>query len=85
MFSCFAWFSGTQCCLCTVSNCAGLLQAIWYTLFSTPSPIYGILDFYFFDPIGRLLQRKWTVSQLSLRDRMGSGNYGQVPPHHHHA
>ena len=23
------------------------------------SPVYGILDFYVLDPIGRLLQRKW--------------------------
>ena len=71
-----SWLQG--CCRIALDPTTGLLQGIWYAFLATPSPIYGILDFYFLDPIGRLLQRKWTVADLSLRDRMGSGNYGQV-------
>ena len=60
------------------SGVCPLLQAVWYLFFSTPSPFYGVADFYLFDPLGRLLQRKWKTSMLTLRNRMGSGNYGQA-------
>ena len=37
-----------------------------------------MLDFYIMDPLNKLLERKWSVSKLTLRERMGSGNYGQA-------
>ena len=29
-------------------------------------------------PLGRVFQKRWRVSDLTLRDRMGGGNFGQA-------
>ena len=54
------------------------MQAIWYAFFSQPAPAIGLLDFYVIGPLVLLAERKWSVDDLSLRDRMGGGNFGQV-------
>ncbi|KAK9817239.1 hypothetical protein WJX72_011627 [[Myrmecia] bisecta] len=54
------------------------LGGIWYALLTRPSPVLGILDFYLLNPVGKLFQKKWRVDDLTLRERMGGGNYGQV-------
>ena len=54
------------------------LQAIWYAFFAQPAPAIGLLDFYLFGPLAIVLEKKWSVEQLTLRDRMGGGNFGQV-------
>lgn len=59
------------------AHCAGV-QAIWYFFGTRPSPFFGITDFYVLNPISRLISKKWKVSELGLRDRLGGGNYGQV-------
>ena len=53
-------------------------QAIWYAFFSQPAPAIGFLDFYVFGPLGVALERNWSVADLTLRERMGGGNFGQV-------
>ena len=58
--------------------CADFLQGIWYFFGTRPSPFFGITDFYVLDPISRGLAKKWRVSDLGLRDRLGGGNFGQV-------
>ena len=55
-----------------------LLQGLWYALLSKPSPVFGMLDFYVLDPLSKLTERKWSVTDLTLRNQMGSGNYGQA-------
>ena len=37
----------------------------------------GLLDFYVFSPLSRLLGPKFTERDFTLRDRLGGGNYGQ--------
>ena len=37
----------------------------------------GLLDFYVFSPLSRLLGPKFTEKDFTLRDRLGGGNYGQ--------
>ena len=54
------------------------MQAIWYFFGTRPSPFFGITDFYVLNPISRLVSKKWKVSELGLRDRLGGGNFGQV-------
>ncbi|KAL4426222.1 hypothetical protein ABPG77_009837 [Micractinium sp. CCAP 211/92] len=56
----------------------GRLGALYYGLFARPSPVVGLLDFYLLNPLSRLLQRRFTESDFTLRDRLGGGNYGQV-------
>ena len=36
-----------------------------------------MLDFYLLNPLAKLLQRRFTESDFTLRDRLGGGNYGQ--------
>ena len=55
-----------------------MLQGIWYFFGTRPSPFFGITDFYVLNPISRNLAKKWRVSDLGLRDRLGGGNFGQV-------
>ena len=55
-----------------------MLQAIWYFFGTRPSPFFGITDFYVLNPVGRQTAKKWKVSELGLRDRLGGGNFGQV-------
>ncbi|KAL3163274.1 hypothetical protein ABBQ32_009669 [Trebouxia sp. C0010 RCD-2024] len=54
------------------------LAGIWYFFGTRPSPFFGITDFYVLNPISRSLSKKWRVSDLGLRDRLGGGNFGQV-------
>ncbi|KAK9802684.1 hypothetical protein WJX73_005630 [Symbiochloris irregularis] len=54
------------------------LTGLWYALLSKPNPLFGIIDFYVVDPLTKVFERKWSVSSLTLREPMGSGNYGQV-------
>ena len=58
--------------------CADPLQGIWYFFGTRPSPFFGITDFYVLNPVSRSLSKKWRVSDLGLRDRLGGGNFGQV-------
>ena len=53
-------------------------QAIWYLLLLRPSPVLGVLDFYLLVPFSKLFQRKYKVQELTLRDRLGAGNFGQA-------
>lgn len=46
--------------------------------FTKPSPAFGIMDFYVFNPINGLISKSYKVADLTLRDRLGGGNYGQV-------
>ncbi len=55
-------------------------QILYYALLGRPSPVLGILDFYLLVPLGKLFQKRWRVSELTLRDRMGGGNFGQARP-----
>ena len=76
--------SGTRRCLLAGPPCASLLpymvQVLYYALLGRPSPVLGILDFYLLVPLGKLFQKQWRVSELTLRDRMGGGNFGQARP-----
>jgi hypothetical protein len=65
--------SGAQCQLLPAHA-----QAIWYAFFAQPAPAIGLLDFYLFGPLANVLDKKWSVDELTLRDRMGGGNFGQV-------
>ena len=64
--------------LCQPSACAGYVKVLYYALLGRPSPVLGILDFYLLVPLGKLFQKQWRVSELTLRDRMGGGNFGQA-------
>ena len=55
-------------------------QVLYYALLGRPSPVLGILDFYLLVPLSKLFQKQWRVSELTLRDRMGGGNFGQARP-----
>jgi len=37
----------------------------------------GLLDYYVTGPLARLLQRRFTETDFTLRERLGGGNYGQ--------
>jgi hypothetical protein len=37
----------------------------------------GLIDFYLLNPLARALQRRFSESDFTLRDRLGGGNYGQ--------
>lgn len=54
------------------------VQLIYYAFFTKPSPAFGVVDFYILNPIDSLLRRKYKVSDLTLRERLGGGNYGQA-------
>ena len=56
----------------------GCVQAIYYLLLMRPSPVLGVLDFYVLVPFGKLFQRRYRVAELTLRDRLGAGNFGQA-------
>ncbi|CAL8467457.1 g6995 [Coccomyxa elongata] len=56
----------------------GRLLAIYYLLLLRPSPVLGVLDFYLLVPFSKLFQRRYRVAELTLRDRLGAGNFGQV-------
>lgn len=52
------------------------LLALYYVLFTRPSPAWGLFDFYVGQPIDGLLSRKWKVEDFTLRGKLGGGNYG---------
>ena len=54
------------------------LGIIYYFLFTTPSPLVGILDFYIFGPLVRATRKQFNEEDFTLRNRLGNGNYGQV-------
>ena len=60
------------------SEMSSPMQAIYYILLLRPSPFLGVLDFYVLVPFSKLIQRRYQVADLTLRDRLGSGNFGQV-------
>ena len=60
------------------SEVSSPMQAIYYILLLRPSPFLGVLDFYVLVPFSKLIQRRYQVADLTLRDRLGSGNFGQV-------
>lgn len=61
-------------------TCGVCSQGLYYALLGRPSPVLGILDFYLLVPLGKLFQKQWRVSELTLRERMGGGNFGQARP-----
>ncbi len=54
------------------------LQALYYFFIAEPRPLIGLFDFYVLNPLGRLFQKKYKTDELTLRDRIGGGNFGQV-------
>lgn len=46
-----------------------------------PHPTPGLLDFYVLGPLSKVLQPQYGVEDFTLRDRLGSGNYGQGERH----
>ena len=56
------------------------LQLIYYGFFTQPSPAFGVIDFYVLNPLDSVLRKGFKVADLTLRDRLGGGNYGQVRP-----
>ena len=55
-----------------------LSQLIYYGFFTQPSPAFGVIDFYILNPLDTLLRKSFKVADLTLRERLGGGNYGQV-------
>ncbi|GAB4813213.1 hypothetical protein N2152v2_000259 [Parachlorella kessleri] len=54
------------------------LAGVYYLFFTRPGPMAGILDFYILEPLSKALGRRYKERDFTLRDRLGSGNYGQV-------
>ncbi|KAK9821704.1 hypothetical protein WJX74_010685 [Apatococcus lobatus] len=54
------------------------LVALYYFFIAEPRPLIGLFDFYVLNPLGILFQKKYKTDQLTLRDRLGGGNFGQV-------
>lgn len=65
-------------CVSAVYSVASHVQAIYYLLLMRPSPVLGVLDFYLLVPFSKLFQRRYRVAELTLRDRLGAGNFGQA-------
>lgn len=61
-----------------------IVQLIYYGFFTQPSPAFGVIDFYVLNPLDSLLRKSFKVADLTLRDRLGGGNYGQVNLSHIH-
>ena len=61
-----------------ISFAGGLrLAALYYMLFTRPSPISAIVDYYILRPVSQLAGAKFSENDFTLRDRLGNGNYGQ--------
>lgn len=58
------------------------LALLYYVLFTRPSPISAILDYYVLGPVSRLTGPKFSENDFTLRDRLGNGNYGQGTSSH---
>lgn len=54
------------------------LQALYYFFIAEPRPLIGLFDFYVLNPLGALFQKRYKTDQLTLRERLGGGNFGQV-------
>ncbi|KAL6752611.1 protein kinase [Haematococcus lacustris] len=54
------------------------LAAVYYTLFSKPSVLPGLLDFYIVGPLLDNTKFKFRQSDFTLRDKLGGGNFGVV-------
>ncbi|KAK9842155.1 hypothetical protein WJX84_002080 [Apatococcus fuscideae] len=54
------------------------LLALYYFFIAEPRPLLGLFDFYVLNPIGTLFQKKYKTDDLTLRERLGGGNFGQV-------
>jgi hypothetical protein len=53
------------------------LAALYYVIFTRPSPISAIIDYYILRPLSQLLGTTFSENDFTLRDRLGNGNYGQ--------
>lgn len=53
------------------------LVLLYYILFTRPSPISAILDYYLLGPVSRFVGPTFSENDFTLRDRLGNGNYGQ--------
>lgn len=49
---------------------------MYYTFFTSPSPWYGVYDFYVALPIRNNFRFKFSPKDFVLRDRLGAGNFG---------
>ena len=54
------------------------LGVFYYLVFARPSPLAAIIDFYFRIPLARVFRKNFDAGDFTLRDKLGSGNYGQV-------
>jgi serine/threonine protein kinase len=54
------------------------LGVFYYLVFARPSPVAAIFDFYLRIPLARIFRKKFDAGDFTLRDKLGSGNYGQV-------
>lgn len=54
------------------------LGVFYYLVFTRPSPVGAIIDFYLRIPLSRIFRKKIDAGDFTLRDKLGSGNYGQV-------
>ena len=50
----------------------------WYFMLAPPGVLFGIIDFYVFNAIDKLLQRKWSERDFVLGRVRGRGNFGTV-------
>lgn len=53
------------------------LAALYYVIFTRPSPISAIIDYYILRPLSQLVGATFSENDFTLRDRLGNGNYGQ--------
>ena len=53
-------------------------QALYYFFIAEPRPMIGLFDFYVLNPLGAVFQKRYKTDQLTLRERLGGGNFGQV-------
>lgn len=56
----------------------GIPLLTYYLILAEPGPLRGILDFYIFNNVSKLLQRKFSVKDFSISNRIGVGNFGYV-------
>lgn len=56
----------------------GLPLLAFYLILAEPGPLRGILDFYVFNNVSKILQRKFSVKDFSISNRLGVGNFGYV-------
>ena len=54
------------------------LQALYYFFLAQPGVVAGMLDFFILAPLFQQLERQWRSTDLTLRERLGGGNFGEV-------